>query len=420
MMLTVDSAGLAAADAALRAAHGTVQGAADPYPHYARIRRLAPLYRSELDGIWYVTTYAGVKALLADPRASVGVALARYGVSQAATAQMNGRRGTNMLTTNAPEHTRLRALANKAFTPRRVQELRASIHRVAQPLVEALGRGEVDVMRALAFPLPVSVIGELVGVPAADHDRLRGAWQATFAVSAPGAGPEMLAASDAAQAFLSDYFIDLIAAKRARPGDDLLSGLIAARDENGSLTETELRETLRVLYLAGFVTTTGLIGNGLHALLRHRNQQRRLWADPALIPAAVEEMLRYDTPVTVIRRLVTEPIVLDGTPLEPGADLALLLPAANRDPARFTDPDTFDICRADNGPLSFGWGMHHCIGAPLARLEMQIVLELMIDRFAGIESAVPDLPHPVTSWFTRGPISLPVRMSEIPGRGLRR
>lgn len=339
----------------------------------------------------------------------MGWARARFGVTQEATDRVNAT-GDNasLQQTDPPEHTRLRSLVNKAFTPRRAEGLRARIGELAAPMVDALAAGAPDVMASIAFPLPVTVIGELVGVPAEEHETVRAGWITTMAAAAAGAGPEVLAAGAQAQADLNGYFSELIARRRTHPADDLLSGLIDARDTGGRLSESELLSTVRLLFLAGFVTTTYLIGNGLHALLRHPDQQARLWADHALLSSAVEEMLRYDSPVQLARRLTLDTAEHGGIVLEKGSDIVVLTGAANRDPDRFVDPDTFDITRTDNVPLSFGWGIHHCIGAPLARLEAQIVFGLMIDRFARLELADPAQPGPSTSWFVRGLNTLPV------------
>lgn len=272
-------------------------------------------------------------------------------------------------------------------------------------------------MATIAYPLPVTVIGELIGVPDEDHDAVRAAWNAAFALAAPGATAEVVATARRGSTFLDGYFAELIARKRVHPADDLLSGLVAARDSRGALSEPELQEMLRLLYLAGYVTTTHLIGNGLYALARHPRQRDLLWAEPARVPAAVEEMLRYENPVLLTRRMVLEPLEHAGAALRPGDNVVLLLAAANRDPARYADPHDFDITRFDitrfdtaPAPLSFGWGIHHCIGAPLARIEAQTVLELLIQRYAGLDLVDPAQSPPQTDWFLRGLRTLPVRL----------
>lgn len=199
--------------------------------------------------------------------------------------------------------------------------------------------------------------------------------------------------------------------RRACPRDDLITALTEVRDADGRLTDAEIASTAFLLFAAGFATTTHAIGNGVLALLRFPTQLQRLWADPALVPHAVDEILRYDSPAQFVRRLVLEPMDLTGVRLEPGDNVVTLPGAANRDPARFAEPDTFDITRPDNHAVSFGVGIHHCLGAALARLEIAVVLDLMITRFSDVTLADPDQPPPLTTWFLRGVESLPLRVT---------
>jgi cytochrome P450 len=265
-------------------------------------------------------------------------------------------------------------------------------------------------MGELAFPLPVAVIGELVGVPPDQRERFRPLVR--DGMFADGAEPSDEELERAERSFeeLEAFFTDLIARRRAHPAQDLLSDLIRVRDEeDGRLSEDELMATAFLLFLAGFVTTTNLIGNGLLALLRHPREMERLWDDGSLVASAVEEMLRYDSPVQMIGRDVLQASELEGVALAPGQTVVGLLGAANRDPERFADPDRFDVGRADNHPLSFGLGIHHCLGAPLARAEGQIVFGRLRERFAGIELLDPE-PQ-VVGGFLRGLRSLRVRVT---------
>lgn len=420
----------AAADELLRAALTSPEGRLDPYPFYRGIREIAPLYRSGLDGLWYASRYEDCRALLVDPRCGrrrEGI-VRRFGMSEAQVQRFNRRQRSTMLMQNPPEHTRLRGMVSRAFTPKRVEGLRERIGELADPLLDAMAEaGEADVMADLAFPLPVSVIGELVGVPEGDREPFRTYVRDSMASGEAAASPEVLEAGERADQFFDSYFAELVARRRAEPADDLLSALIEVRESGraedplsnaeraqdprraGSLSEEELLATAVLLFIAGFVTTTNLIGNGLLALLRAPSQFERLWGDPSLVASAVEEMLRWDSPVQINGRTAFERIELGGQVIEEGETVMTLLGGANRDPARFAGPEHLDVGRADNAPLSFGWGIHHCLGAPLARLEAQVVFARMIERFASIELADENPPWGASS-LLRGLDALPVRV----------
>jgi cytochrome P450 len=320
------------------------------------------------------------------------------------------RRGFSMITENPPDHTRLRRLVSKAFTFRRVEAMRPRIAELATTYLDRLP-AEVDVMERFAFPFPVAVIGELVGVPEEQRGQFRSLLQdALLSSDRPDPTREEMARSDAAFDEMEAIFEALIAERRARPRDDMLSALIAVRDEQEDrLDEEELMATAFLVFLAGFVTTTNLIGNGLYALLRHPREMERLWADGSLAASAVEEMLRYDSPVHFVVRDVLEPVEIEGRLFGPDDTIMAMVGAANRDPRRFTDPDRFDVSRPDNHPLSFGWGIHHCLGSPLARAEGQIVFALLRERFAPPELLEPD--PPLAPGFLRGRRSLKVRFT---------
>jgi cytochrome P450 len=315
---------------------------------------------------------------------------------------------SNMLVTDPPDHTRLRGLVTRAFTPRTVERLRPSIVTLVDELLDGFGTGEVDVVAALAFPLPVTVIGEMLGVPAADRPGLRPLVRSLTAVLELVVTPEAMAEAAAAEASLVEYFRGLVTERRARPQDDLLSQLIAAEDAGDQLTEEELISTAILLFAAGFETTTHLIGNGLLALLRNPDQLARLRADRSLLRPAVEELLRYDSPVQIAARTAYEDLTIDGHHVEAGSVILGLLGAANRDPGHFSDPERLDVGRAEGGPISFGGGIHFCLGAALARLEGQIVLDRLLDRFATME-LVDDHPTHRDSLTLRGLVDLRVR-----------
>jgi cytochrome P450 len=253
--------------------------------------------------------------------------------------------------------------------------------------------GEADLMAELAYPLPVTVIGELLGVPEEDRDRLRPLVIALATSDEPDTPPEALRRAEAASDELEAYFTDLTASRRERPTSDLLSILVAQRDA-GVLDGEELYSTVLLLFIAGFLTTASLVGNGLLALLRHPQEMARLWRDPALVAPAVEEMLRYDSPVQLIHRQVVEDMEVDGLRLRRGETVVTLLGAANRDPARFSDADSFDVGRQGKDHLAFAWGLHFCLGARLARMEAQLIFAGLRDRFSRLDLTEEPLRRP--------------------------
>jgi cytochrome P450 len=292
-----------------------------------------------------------------------------------------------MVFTNPPDHTRLRRLVSSAFTTRHVEDLRTAVTTRADLLLDRLAvEPRADFMTEVALALPVGVISDLLGVPEPDQPTFI-PWARDFgAVLSPGADADSLNRAVAAETSLVAYFIDLLADKRRNPSDDLLSRRATSHADD-ALTEDEMISTAILLFGAGFETTTNLLGNGLRALLTHPDQFARLYADPGLVPAAVEELLRYDSPVQIDARTVLEPAVLAGTNLAPGTMVITMLGAANHDPAQFTDPDTLNITRPDTGHLAFAAGIHFCLGAHLTRLETHVLFTQLITRFASIEAA---------------------------------
>lgn len=396
----------------------TDDGRKDPYPLYRALHDVAPFHRWADDGMWYACRYETCRQVLLDPRLGHDEEkmFRRPGMTEAQRERMRRRmekrrrRGFSMVTENPPDHTRLRRLVSRAFTTPRVERLRDRVVALVDERLDRMAEeGEVDVMTALAFPLPVTVIGELVGVPAGERDRFRPLITEGMLADRPDATEEDIARAERNFDELETFFGELIAARRAEPEDDLLSALIAVHDEDdGRLSEGELLSTVFLLFFAGFVTTTNVIGNGLLALLRHPEEMARVWADGSRAASAVEEILRYDSPVPFVVRDVLEPAEVEGVPLERGEHVVALLSAANRDPAHFTEPDRFDVARAESQPLSFGWGIHHCLGAPLARLEAQVTFARMRERFAGLDLLDDDPPRAYS--FLRGLRSLPVRV----------
>src|SRR5919109_761193 len=400
------------ADEILHVLLGTEEGRQDPYLHYKALREIAPLFRSELDGHWYASRYDDCKAILVAPRAGRGPGMVtRYGQNPALAERFNRRMRTTMLMHDPPEHTRLRGVVSRAFTPRRVAGLEDRIVAMLDPMLDAMAAAsEVDFMAVLAFRLPVSVIGELVGVPVEEREQFRDLVRRVNRASEIGATAADLEDADRAAEYQDAYFSDLVARKRKEPDDGLLSALIEIRDSGGPLSEEEMVATGRLLFGAGFVTTTNLIGNGMVTFFRHLGEMARFWADPhGLAVTAVDEILRYESVVQTNGRWVYQPIELGGEKIDAGQVVIPLIGGANRDPERFPNPERFDVARKGEMPLTFGWGIHHCLGAPLARMEAQIVFKRLAGRFARIEPA--GLIPRFNTTFLRGVPSLPVRVT---------
>jgi cytochrome P450 len=361
---------------------------ADPYPYYARLRASDPVHWADQFGGWILTRYADVVTVLRSPNTSAertDAAKQRVGPEFHSMYEL---RSHAMLNADPPRHTRLRLLVNKAFTPRTVERLEPFVQQfVGQVLDAAQARGRMDVMAELAFPLPATVIAEMLGVPAQDRDRFK-QWSddSTAAVgNLPSTlSSDVLRKSLTAMEQLQAYFRGIIAQRRAEPRDDLLSALVKAQEEGDRLSDDELLANSVLLLNAGHETTTNLLGNGTLALLRHPDQLRRLRDDPSLIPSAVEEFLRYDSPVQFTSRILKADMELRGKKLKAGQIVLLLLAAANRDPEQFPDPDRLDVGRPDNKHVAFGLGSHFCLGAPLARLEGRLVFEALLRRAPGM------------------------------------
>ncbi|MER7410161.1 cytochrome P450 [Streptomyces cacaoi] len=357
---------------------------ADPYPAYALLRDRPEPYRSP-DGVWYLARHDDVQAALTDLRLSndrdrITRALAARTGAGRDISRLTRRLGRVMTNTDPPEHARLRTLVNKGFTARRIQQLRPRIQQVVDAhLDRALAAGRrLDLIADLAAPLPATVICDLFGIPEADRPRLL-AWFRRMTDLTDG-----IDRVEAAVDRFENYLAGVIAERRAAPGDDIISALVAAQERGDRLTDEELWSTCFMLLTAGVDTTTHLIGNGVLALLRHPAQLRLLQQDPALIGPAVDELVRYDPPTQMIIRAVARPVPLHGVTLRPGDLVHLVLAAANRDPARFKDPDRLDLTRDEGRPLSFGTGRHFCLGAPLARLEAEIAIGTLIRRLPGL------------------------------------
>lgn len=385
---------------------------ADPYPVYHRLRATHPVFWVPALDAWMVTSYAAVTAALRNPQLSsdrfprVRERLAPKGLDV-----LVDDRVRSMIHMDPPDHTRLRGLVNKAFTPRAVDLMAERIQGIVDELLGAVqGRGRMDVIRDLAYPLPVMVIAEMLGVPPEDRDRFK-QWSDEISVVLGG---DVTALSEAvlrrvveARNELVDYFRAVVTQRRKEPGDDLLTALVRAEEGGGRLTEDELYSTAILLLIAGNETTTNLIGNGLLALLRYPDQQRRVWDDPELVAPAVEEMLRYDSPVQMTTRMAKVDLEMHGAKISQGQWIYLILAAANRDPAQFPEPDRFDVGRADNKHIAFGAGPHFCLGSPLARLEAQLTFRTLRRRYPGLRLGA-ESPEYRNNFNLRGLKALPV------------
>lgn len=396
----------------------------DPYPLYDELRELAPIHESMV-GATFLSRHADCQLVLRDPRAGKpdlewderfpqpeGIFTARPPVELTEEGEIMPALGRSMLTLNPPDHTRVRGLVSRAFTPKRVGGLEPAIQHMLDDLLDSLDdRDEIEVMGDLAFRLPVAVIGELVGVPASDRDQFRGLVRRASALVEPVAAPEVIEDAQEAGGEMLEYFAQLIAARRADPQDDLLSALIAARDGEDRLSEVELQSTAIIIFLAGFETTTNLIGNGLYALLTQPDGIDRLRPDPGLDATAVDELLRWDSPIQLDMRVTFDDVELPGGEVIPaGRRVVTFLGAANHDPAAFVDPRRLDLGREDSPILSFAVGPHYCLGASLARAEGRIVLRGMLDRFERIELLDTDPPRR-TGFTLRGFDRLPIRVT---------
>jgi cytochrome P450 len=363
---------------------------ADPYPTYARLRSSAPVHRATMPdgrGVWLITRYEYVLAVLKDQRfvkdwrsALTPEQLAEIPPIPEVMKPLS----RNMLDTDPPDHERLRALVSKAFTPRLIERMRPRVQAIADGLLDAVqDRGGMDLIDDYAFPLPITVIAELLGVPAEDRNNFREWSDAAVSGNASQEYLEEILIPHM-QAF-TDYLRALFEEKHANPRDDLVSALVQAEEAGDKLSEDELLGMVFLLLVAGHETTVNLIGNGVLALLQHPDQLRKLKDDPSLIKPAVEELLRYDGPVeTSTERFAREDVDMGRTVIPRGEMVLVVLAAADHDPERFSDPDNLDITRTDNRHLAFGKGVHHCLGAPLARMEGQIAISTLLRRMPNL------------------------------------
>ncbi|MCY4141084.1 MAG: cytochrome P450 [Rhodobacteraceae bacterium] len=380
----------------------------DPYPLYAALRTRSPVHRSTLLNGWLFTRHADVDAILRDHRRFANDP--RKGtLSPRQRALLPPAEEYTLLIIDPPDHARLRALVNRAFTQRAVRVLEPRIRAILGEMLDDIADpGAFDFMRAVARPLPVVAIAEMLGVPAEDRDRFS-VWSALRArmLEPTITQRERAAGVEAGRAF-DAWFRPILEQRAATPRDDIVSALVQARDEDGCLSERETLNMLRLLVVAGNETIANLIGNGMLALLRNPGQFQRLRDDPGLIPAAVDELLRFDSPVQTDFRRVLADCEVNGFTLRARDNVILSLGAANRDPGAFDDPDHLDVGRGQGSHLAFGRGIHHCLGAALARLEGRIAFEMLLERFPRIE-LLDERPRFRNGIVLRGLKSLAVR-----------
>jgi cytochrome P450 len=359
-------------------------------------------------GMWVLTRYKEAGFVLRDPRTSAD--RTRWEGFQASGGPAIMR---SMLSTDPPDHSRLRTLVNKAFTPRVVEGLRPQVEAIVDEALSAAARqGGLELIDQLAYPLPVTVIADMLGVPPHDWPRFR-QWSSALVAGldpVPVFEPERTAAFLAAREGLTGYLKGVVAERRREPCDDLISRLIAVEEQGDALSEQELITMLNLLLVAGHETTVNLLGNGVLALLRNPEQLALLRERPELIESGVEELLRWDSPVQLTGRVALAELELDGREVRPGEMLLVLLGAANRDPEQFEEPHRLDLARDPNSHLGFGYGLHYCLGAPLARLETAIALSRLLDRRARIELA-GDQPRWRPNLMGRAVENLQVRLA---------
>ncbi len=367
----------------------TPEGRANPYPLYHHLRQAEPVHRSRL-GMWVLSRFDDCWAAMRDPRLGKNYAAQveqRFGPDWRRHPSLTAGEHS-MLNTTGAEHSRLRKLVSKSFTPRMIDGLRPTIERVVNELLDPLAEaGGGNILEAVGFPLPVTIIGEMLGVPEADRAQFRKLVGDLVAIFEMQPSAAQMAAADAAQLFIRAYFLDQVAAKRRQPTDDLLSHLANSEVGGDRLDDDELVTLASLLFVAGFETTTNLFGNGLLALLKHPDQLALLRREPALFSSLPDEFLRYDGTAQLVSRVTEADVEIGGVPIPAGEQVFALLGAGNHDPERYADPDRLDLRRTDVQPLTLGGGVHFCLGAALARAEIEITFRVLLQRFGRIDLA---------------------------------
>ncbi len=389
---------------------------ANPYPFYRQLRAAMPVW-TDPTGRTFLTKYEDVSLMVRDRRMgrnfkNPDTLIRRFGptaLDEPAVVELSKM----MLMQDPPDHTRLRGLVAKVFTARKMEDMRAGIQTITDRLLDKVqAKGEMDAVRDLAFPLPVLVICELLGIPEEDRDHFVNGTASGGALLNPVVPTrEELDRANQSSKTSALYFERLFALRRKEPRDDLLSLLVQAEEAGDRLTSEELRANVTLLFGAGHETTVNLIGNGLWSLHRNPSQWAAIRDDPSLIPNAIEEILRYESPVQIVGREAAEPIEFSGTTVQPGTPMVALLGAANRDPDVFPDPDRMDVTRERLKPLSFGGGIHFCLGAQLARIEAEVVFRTLLRRMPDLTLPNVDAPKWRESFTLRGLTTLPATWS---------
>jgi cytochrome P450 len=379
---------------------------ADPYPYYAELRREAPVFQIEGFGAYAVSRYEDVSYVLMHPEVFSSIGMGQVSIRERTTRMLIG--------VDPPEHTRMRSLVNRSFTPRMVADLEPRIREVTSELVDRIAeRGEMDLIDDLAMPLPVTIIAEILGVDPAHKDDFKRWSDQVLLDESEGMTPEEQERIRADMQAFQDYFANAADERRREPRNDMISDLVRAETEQQALSSDEVLAFIALLLIAGNETTTNLLGNAMRALLDNPDQMAMLHWDPALIPNAVEEALRFDAPVQFLFRRTTKNVKLAGGKIPEGALVLPVFGSANRDERRYADSERFDVTRDAGGHLAFGHGIHFCLGAPLARLEAAVALEALLTRFTDFEGT--DGPvELISSQFLRGPkhLKLSYRQAE--------
>lgn len=377
----------------------------DPYPHYAKMRATSPVFFNEERNVWEIYRYHDIQAVLGDPATFSSDYYTAAGRPELQT----------MITMDPPRHTQFRKLISKAFTTKMIAGMEPRIHAIVRQLLDAIAdKGKMDLMKSFAFPLPVTVISEMLGTPAEDRDKFK-AWAdpaveiAELAMQGLPPQPYMMQAVRE----LTQYLEELAAERRRHPKEDLLSALATANVDGESLTIQEIGSTSRLLLIGGYETTTTLIGNSLYLLMQDQDAQARLRVSPTLYEPAIDEVLRHSTPFHFFARIAKQDVELGGQLIKAGQQVVVFYGSGNRDPEAFPDPDKFDITRTPNRHLSFGYGIHYCLGAGLARLEAKIAIDAVLHRLPDLRLD-PDKPaERLQSAVMYGFRHLPVRFTPV-------
>ncbi len=386
----------------------------NPYPVYQAMREEAPVYWSDAWGCWLLTRYEDIIKTLQDYQTFTSLGRLTATMELPAplwekVAPLVRHYSQGLINVDPPDHTRMRQLVHMAFTPRAIRKMRAYIEAIVERLIdEQIERGELDVIWDFSYPLPVTVIAEMMGIPVEDHAKFK-RWSGEIVgfMATPKPSPEVLLKSQDALLAMQQYFRDIYARRRLAPADDLITALVRAELEGDKLTEEEMVSSCVTILIGGHETTTYLIANGMYALLQHPAQLRLLCDNPALDASAIEEFLRYEGPFQRNRRIATRDVKIGDMTIKKDQLVMQFLGAANRDPARFDNPDALDLTRSPNRHLAFGYGSHFCLGAPLARLEVPLAIRALLTKLRRIRLAHKDLEW--NSALFRGLKSLPIQ-----------